>query len=168
MKHTFLLLFILALTSCSSKLEEKKSIVINKEDYSINYPSEWVSKEDKHGAEILLCSEIAGEEDNFADNFNIIKQDLTGKNIDLRIFDSISKFQIIDNLGDKAILESQTLSDHSSFLFKGQFEGRNLKWKQVYFLKRETAYILTYTAEEKSFDKYSDIAEAIFKSFKLK
>lgn len=143
-------------------------ILLEKADYSISYPADWEVKKDEPRAEIFVCAPFDSEEDTFSDNFNMMKQNLLGKSIDLQLYDSISKAQIINAIGKDAIIESKIENGRSSILFKGPLDGRNLKWKQLYFVKNETAYILTYTAEEIYFDKYSDIAESIFNSFKLK
>ena len=143
-------------------------VVLEKADYSISYPIDWLIKNDEPRAEIFICAPLEGALDSFPDNFNLMKQNLLGKSIDLYLYDSISKSQILTAIGKDAIIESKIEDGHSSLLFKGPFDGRNLKWKQLYFVKNETAYILTYTAEEIYFDKYSDIAESIFTSFKLK
>ena len=141
---------------------------MEKADYSISYPIDWLIKTDEPRAEIFICAPLEGVLDSFPESFNLMKQTLLGKSIDLYLYDSISKSQILTAIGKDAIIESKIEDGHSSLLFKGPFDGRNLKWKQLYFVKNETAYILTYTAEEIYFDKYSDIAESIFNSFKLK
>lgn len=143
-------------------------ILLEKEDYSISYPAHWEVKTDEPRAEIFVCSPMDSKEDTFADNFNMMKQNLLGKSIDLQLYDSISKSQIINAIGKDAIIDSKIENECATIIFKGPLEGRNLKWKQLYYIKNETAYILTYTAEEVYFDKYSDIAESIFNSFKLK
>lgn len=143
-------------------------ILLEKADYSISYPANWEVKKDEPRAEIFVCTPFDNEEDSFADNFNLMKQSLQGKSINIQLYDSISKAQIVNAIGKDAIIESKIENGHSSILFKGPLEGRNLKWKQLYFVNNDTAYILTYTAEEIYFDKYSDIAESIFNSFKLK
>ena len=143
-------------------------ILLEKADYSISYPANWEVKKDEPRAEIFVCAPFDNEEDTFADNFNMMKQNLLGKSIDLQLYDSISKSQIVTAIGKDAIIDSKIENGQSTLLFKGVLDGRNLKWKQLYFIKNETAYILTYTAEEIYFDKYSDIAESIFNSFKLK
>lgn len=176
MKQLFFLFFLLTLISCSQKQEETKEevkenakmIVLDKQDFSISYPNNWIVKSDMPKAELLVCSPFDGSNDTFADNFNLMKQDLHSNSIDLMLYDSISKDQIYNALGKDAILESKIENDRSYVLYKGVLDGEQLKWKQLYFVKNEIAYVLTYTAEEKTFDKYSDIAESIFNSFKLK
>jgi len=148
-------------------------ITVEKTDYSISYPAEWQSGTGTKSqlaelAELFVHSIPEGPDDKFADNFNLTKQDLSGQPVDLKKYDSISEWQITTTLGPQAILESKDAGDHHSITFKGHYQGNDLKWKQLYFIKNEKAYLLTFTAEEKTFDKYSDIAESIFNSFKLK
>ncbi|MDQ3047329.1 MAG: hypothetical protein M3R27_07255 [Bacteroidota bacterium] len=97
-----------------------------------------------------------------------MKQDLTGQDIDLNKFSKISEDQVRANLSPTAIVESKREKDHHTLMFKGLIQGRQLKWKQHFYILNQQAYILTYTAEEKNYDKYSDIASSIFNSFKLK
>lgn len=172
MKQLFFFFILLTLISCSQKQDDVKEdsmmLVLNKQDFSISYPANWQVKSDMPKAELLVCSPFDGPNDTFADNFNLMKQELHSNSIDLMLYDSISKDQIYNTLGKDAILESKIEPDRSCVVYKGELDGEKLKWKQFYFVKNETAYILTYTAEEKTFDKYSDIAESIFNSFKLK
>lgn len=165
-KQFFILPIFILLISCS-QTAEKKMLTIDKPDYSITYPPEWELKTNPQ-LEILLSSPLSGADDNFADNFNLLKQDLTGLNEDLQLFDSVTKAQTTNALGKDAILDSKNEGNHCSLVFKGIYDGRQLKWKQIYYIKGQTAYVLTYTAEEKNYDKYSGVAESIFNSFKLK
>lgn len=143
-------------------------ISVDMPDYSLNYSSEWNKGTDKQ-AEFVVYSPLSGAEDTFSENFNILKQNLKESGFNtMHAFDSISEFQIINAFGLKAIIESETEGNHHKLIYKGALKGQKLKWKQMYYLKNETAYILTYTAEENQFDKYSDVAESIFNSFKLK
>ena len=141
---------------------------IDKQDYSISCPADWEMQTNKPPTEFIVLSPLNGAEDDFADNFNLLKQDLTGRNINLLQYDSVSEADITNTLGANSILQSKEENGHHSIIYKGALKGRNLKWKQLYFMKNEIAYVLTYTAEEKNYDKYSDIAEAFFNSFKLK
>lgn len=165
-KHLFIIPVFILLLSCAQNAE-KKMLTIDKPDYSISYSPEWELKTNPQ-LEVLISSPLSGAGDDFADNFNLLKQDLSASNEDLQLYDSITKAQTINALGKDAILSSKNEGDHRSLLFKGPYSGRQLKWKQVYYVKNKTAYVLTYTAEEKNYDKYAAIAESIFNSFKLK
>ena len=66
-------------------------VVLEKVDYSISYPIDWLIKNDEPRAEIFICAPSEGALDSFPDNFNLMKQNLLGKSIDLYLYDSISK-----------------------------------------------------------------------------
>lgn len=172
MKKIIFLFFLITLISCSQKQEEVKEVAkmiqFEKPDYTISYPADWKVSPDLPKAEIFVCSKSEGPDDNFAENFSLMKQEELGESIDLYLYDSISKDQIFSEIGKDAVIESKMEGNHSYVIYKGLMNEDHLKWKQAYFIKNQTAYVLTYTAEEKSFDKYSDIAESIFNSFKLK
>jgi hypothetical protein len=166
-KHLFIFPVFVFLISCSQSIEKKKMLTIDKSDYSISYSAEWELKTNPQ-LDVLVSSPLSGATDDFAENFNVLKQDLSASNEDLQLYDSITKAQTINALGKDAILSSTNEGDHRSLVFKGPYNGRQLKWKQIYYVKNKTAYVLTYTAEEKTYDKYSAVAESIFNSFKLK
>ncbi len=159
-------LCFICLLSCSSTLVSDKQVFFETSEFLISYPSSWEIHKDQK-LEFIVNSPLEGD-DNFVENFNVMKQDLTGQDIDLNKFSKISEDQVRANLSPTAIVESKREKDHHTLMFKGLIQGRHLKWKQHFYILNQQAYILTYTAEEKNYDKYSDIASSIFNSFKLK
>ena len=65
--------------------------------------------------------------------------------------------------------ESTTLSGLKAekLTYSGSQGGFKLKWMQVYTIKNNRAYILTYTAQEASFNKYKEYAQKMFDTFRF-
>lgn len=105
----------------------------------------------------------------FRDNLNFIIQDLKGQNIDLNKFAEISVEQIKQFITNSKILQSETSAGPKhKIVYSGSQGQLNLKWQQYYWVKNEKAYILTFTADQLSFDKQMAEVNSIMDSFKIK
>ena len=69
------------------------------------------------------------------------------------------------------IIESKYVNDdqpHYVIIWTGFVSGNNLKFKQLFFLENESAYVLTFTTLPETFDQYIDLGNKILNSSKLK
>ena len=139
---------------------------INK--FTIRYPEEWTQTNNNR---LAFLSPKENDKDQFQENVNIILQDLSKQPMTLDQYTEISKKQIVDNLGSNAIvsLKSLTMAGQQAkeFVYDMNYQGKNLKVKQYWFIKNNTAFLFSYTAESPKFDKYQAIADNIIKSFKF-
>ncbi|NJO91567.1 MAG: hypothetical protein HC831_23345 [Chloroflexia bacterium] len=138
----------------------------SKNEYSISYPSDWeLNETGQMGTKFLIFSDIESENDKFRENINLIIQDLSSYSIDLEQYKNISKEQISSMLINASIYEVSKKNswglDYYKLVYSGMQDDLNLKFVQYYWVENKTAYILTFTAEQKTFDKFWPVGEKI-------
>ncbi|HEV9036357.1 MAG TPA: PsbP-related protein [Puia sp.] len=135
--------------------------------FSMQYPKEWSPKAQNNA--ILFLSPKADAQDQFQENVNIILQDLSSQPMTLEQYTDMSKQQLIQAFGAKAVLSqgATTIAGQKAqyMVYSFTYQGRSLKIKGVWFIKGKTAYLLTYTAEPSQYAKYEQTATAIINSF---
>lgn len=163
----FILLLLCFDVRCQTNIE-----VFESDDFLISYPLNWNLADAKSiNANFAVTSPLSSNEDQFAENVNLIIQDLKGQNISLSDYAKLSREQLL-TLPNGKIIESRRVNsgdkEFHQIIFEGLLQGRNLKMKQLYFMEKEKVYVLTFTAIKSEYDKYDEIASKIFNSFKLK
>lgn len=142
-----------------------------KENIVINYPDNWrLDVSGQMNTEFILFSELE-ENDTFQENINLLKQDLKGQGFTMESYVKLSKNQIKKMVPNGKIIESKYVNDdqpHYVIIWTGFVSGNNLKFKQLFFLENESAYVLTFTTLPETFDQYIDLGNKILNSFKLK
>ncbi len=142
-----------------------------KENIAINYPDSWrLDVSGQMNTEFILFSELE-ENDTFQENINLLKQDLKGQGFTMESYVKLSKNQIKKMVPNGKIIESKYVNDdqpHYVIIWSGFVSGNNLKFKQLFFLENENAYVLTFTTLPETFDQYIDLGNKILNSFKLK
>ena len=170
-KVVYISLFLWFFTSCSA--QEMK--VFESESYQTSYPINW-TKQQKQSA-VFFLSPKENEKDLFQENVNVIIQDLSSQPMTLEDYTNLTKNQITQALGSSAIesvkdinFAGQQAKEMVYTMPKNPIQGRNqnLKLRQIWFIKGNNAYLLTYTAQSSEYDKFLETAKAIFDSFKLK
>lgn len=132
----------------------------NAEDgYSIQYPKDWTVQNDIQGVSAAFLSPADNDSDLFKENVTLVVQDLgaaaTGS-ID-QYADETQKAleKMITNF--KLVSSEKSEEDHSFFLeYTGQQGQYDLHWQQAAIIGNDKAYIVTYTAEPDSVEKYQD------------
>jgi serine/threonine-protein kinase len=167
MKNIFIILITFFLsTNLYSQIEVYETDV-----YSIEYPANWKLNTSVQGAIFAVTSPLVTKEDKFSENVNLIIQDLSGMNIDLDKYVSLSKKQLL-LIPKGEVSESKRMKngnyEYHKIVFKGFLENRNLKGKQIYIIRNEKAYVLTYTGIGDDYKRYVKYANEILNSFKLK
>ncbi len=136
-------------------------------EFQIKYPSKWeLNQSGISGTNFILFA--PNQSPTFRDNLNLIIQDLKGQNIDLKKFTEISVEQIKQYFTNANIILSETTAGKHKIVYTGTQGQLNLKWEQYYWVKNEKAYILTFTADQLSFDKQIEEVNSIMDSFKIK
>ena len=169
LKLLLLVLFASQLIFCQGKPKKEKSI-LNKTEFQISYSSDLkLDESGKNGMTFLLLTEKTNSEDNFAENINLMRQDLEKLNLNLDKFVEITEKQITEN---GKLVESKKLkkngTEYQRIVFEAFLNNFNLKFLQYNFFKNNKIYILTFSAKEEEFEKYQKNMEEIMKSFKLK
>ena len=143
---------------------------LNFEGFTIDHPENWeVNTKGEMGTKFILFSSLENPQDVFKENINLVVQDLTGYDIDLKGFVEISEQQVNTYVTDGKILESKKLSKENVAYHKLIYTGKQgvyeLKFEQYFWVLESKAYILTFTCEESNYLIYKMIAERILKSF---
>ncbi|MEM6718233.1 MAG: PsbP-related protein [Bacteroidota bacterium] len=169
MKKIAFLFIVLATVQVSAQQTWK---TISQNSYSIKYPSDWVADTASNiGADLLLYNEEDAA-DGFAENINVVVQDLAGYDLDLDGFTELSEGQIKTMVEGVKIISSERVTKgaipYHRMVYTGEQSGVTLKFLQHFYVKNEKAYVLTLTSMESEFYNYVKIGSTIFKSFRLK
>lgn len=143
---------------------------INKEKwFSFMLPATWTFQENVFGALVML---FAPQEkwDTIKENIGVTTTELTG-NIQLS-----SYFELAKGIAESVISnykiekeEAITINGESAMkvIYQGVQGGENLQREQVVVLKWKTAYVLTYTATEKTFNDLLAGVDNIINTFTI-
>lgn len=140
--------------------------------FQIQYPSEWeLSLAKQMGSSFILFSPLVNKEDLFRENVNLIIQDIKGMNIGLEKYAQISESQIKSMMTNSQILESKLMEKNGRrfyhLVYTADMGVYHLKFLQNYFIQNEKAYVLTFTADQKTYDEYVKVGGEILNSFFL-
>lgn len=165
--------------SQESKSEESesqlKSYSNKNEGLTLQYPGDWSIKENPAaGVIVALGSPQESSSDTFVDNVNLSVSDFSSK--PAMTLDQVSGLwqkQTEEDLATETFKLSQikpdTLAgqDAKRLVFTYSLEGKDIKGVVVITLKDKKAYIVTYTAEKASYDKFEDAANTIISSLQV-
>jgi len=145
---------------------------LSNEDYSIQYPEDWeLNQSGLMGTVLILFSPIQSEEDQFRENVNFLKQDLTGYDLNLDDFVEISEGQLKTLVTEVELIESKRINGKDLNYHRMIYAGRqgifDLKFEQYYWVINNTAYVLTLTCERSEFNNYKKTGEKILNSFSI-
>ena len=173
MKYITILLCLVGLTSCSQeKLTEYKT---TKGGFSFSYNELW-EKKLVNNQPIFLTKGDKKDKTNFRNNLNVIVQDLSQNPMSLDDYHKLTLKQMQQALGRNTVKSDKNITIDGlkakeliytipQDISKGNF--LELKLKQVYLMKDNKAYLITYTAKSNDFDKYLKSANKFFETFKL-
>lgn len=137
--------------------------------FKMKYPDTWTP-----GAEqgmLIFKTEKAGTDDNFVENVNVIIQDLTAQPMSLTEFTKLSLDQYAE-MGETvqmiSIDETKLAgSTAKKVVLQMNYYGMPLKLKQLWFIKDNKAYLLTYTALDSTYVKFEAEATELMMSFEF-
>ena len=141
------------------------------DEFKISFPSNW-SFDDSgiNGTSAFISSELESVSDLFSENVNLIIQDLTGQNIGMEEYISLTKSQL-SQLNAKHInidkIENHSYGQESNLEYEFKHGIYNLRTKQRVIIANNKAYLATYTGTVSDFNKYLSTGDQILKSFKL-
>ncbi len=135
---------------------------------SLAHPVEWtVDESGERGAAVIFLSPLDSG-DLFSENVNLLVQDAPG--VSLTEYATATEAQVGQQLAKGTMITSSATRDITGemhqFEYTGELSGRAMHWKQVVRIREGKAYLLTFTAEEGSWDEMLFLAEAIMGSFK--
>ncbi len=138
--------------------------------YSIDYPKSWtVDQSGKLGTVIIFSSRLDSQTDDFAENVNLIVQDVSELDLTLNKFVEITMKQIQTMLPNGAIVSNERVRgkrpEFQRMIFTSTLENRKLKFEQYTWVRDKKAYVLTFSSEESQYDKHRKTAQKILNSF---
>lgn len=168
-KIPFLLLF--AVFVCVQMNAQKTWKTISQDAFTIKCPSDWTTDTSKSmGADVFMYKEKDAN-DGFAENINVLVQDLAGYDLDLDAYTKLSEEQIKTMVTGGKILNSERITSgafpYHKIIYVGIQNDRKLQFLQHFYIKDKKAYVLTLTCAENQFKSYISVGNAIFKSFRF-
>ena len=161
-------LVILLLTSFQF-INSQNRKEINTNGYQIFYSDNLrLDETGRDGSDFYLFTQKESVEDNFAENLNLIIQNLVTLNIDLNKFVELTENQFRER--GKLIESRRSKTNGNEFhilIYESTINGMELKFLQYDFVKNNKAYFLTYSANKDDFEKYLFEMEVVMKSFKI-
>lgn len=167
---TLLLLFV-----STALFAQEKWQTLEKDNYSINYPNDWVSSDQKPQPSVqflLSAPESSQKDDLFRESINMVTESLGGQTLTIDAYIKISLDQITAQI-PSAKVKSRTdvklgEEDAKEVVWSADFgNGMVLQFKQVYVINNGTAYVLTFSSTTSEYDLYNETANKTISSFKF-
>ena len=134
---------------------------IKVENTEIDVPVAWFAQYTKQPQVFFLYSPL-DENDVFQENCNLMKEPLPGK-YSLKDYMDAS-INAVKGVYTELVIEE---TGKNYYIFSGIVSNIRVKQIQYYYIKGNTAYILTFTATPESFSNYSAVFKKIADSFKF-
>jgi hypothetical protein len=171
MKLKLSVLFLIAIQFVYCQGIQKNDLsILNKAEFKISYPTNLkLDESGKNGMIFILLTDKSNSTDNFAENINLMTQDLSQLDINLDKYVQISEKQITDRgklFESKRIKKNRT--EYQRLIYELYVNKFDLKFLQYYFVKNKKAYLLTFSCKKEEFEKYLKNIETVMKSFILK
>ena len=143
---------------------------------SVQYPKDWeLNQSGQSGSTFFLFSALESSNDYFKENINLIVQDLSMygmADVTLDGYTALSILQLPNLIQNNKLItsskEKANGKNYHKIVYTGTQMNYSLKWLQHYWVENGKAYILTFTAEEATYDDYINEVERIFKTFRVK
>jgi PsbP len=166
-----ILAFLFLTNFCVAQTDTTESN-FSKGNYKIEYPKSWrLDTSKRMGTEFFLFSPLENQADQFSENVNVIVQDLTGQNINLEDYKTITDKQITDFVTEPKVFESIIKKTGNKEYFRVVYamtQGKiRLKITSICFIKDDKAYLITFSTELEKHEQYEKIGEKILNSFSL-
>ncbi|MBF8150849.1 hypothetical protein ITJ86_13130 [Winogradskyella sp. F6397] len=167
-----LLIIFILFTFIINAQEQSKSIKYEKDNYSIEYPSNWILNDSgESGTEIFLYPTNSESSDVFTENINLIVQNLNDTTITLEKYKGLVENQISEMLTEPKITSSEIenkggLKSHQ--LIAGGKSG-DYKFKTIIhtYLMNKQIYTLTFVTLYENYKNNQIESLRIMDSFNL-
>ena len=141
------------------------------QDKTINYPSDWEVNEDQLDIVVVFLSPLENEDDRYQEKVNLVVMDLTSEPMTLQEFTQISQQEINLIITDAKInsLTDIVISGEPAkkIDYQGKQEQKDYHWRQVWLIKNDHVYLLTYSAVDADYEKYLPLVQEIFDSLQI-
>jgi serine/threonine-protein kinase len=138
-------------------------------DFTVDHPISW-DEASFPGALVVFTTSSSEPSDAFAENVNVLQQSVP-EGTTLQEYTTQSLAQADDIIEDFQVVSSHTTTlstlPAQELEYTGIVGGRNLQFFAAWTISGTSAYVLTYTAEPASYQRYLTEAVAIIRSFSL-
>ncbi len=138
-------------------------------NFKISHPEGWTVTEEQSLWMFLAPKE--GADDDFQENVNFIIQDISSQPMTLDEFTklSIDQYSSMPEVVQVLSVKDATLASQKAkvVLLTMQYLGMDLKLKQYWFVKKNVAFLLTFTARQSTFDRYEADGTKVMESFRF-
>jgi len=164
------LAFQFALAQDAPEITEQKH---QTEKFSITFPSDWTLDQSRTmNTEFILFSPLNTPVDVFRENVNLLMTDMSGYNMTMDDIVKLSEEQIKSLITDAEVLQSVRRQkdgmEYHFFEYTGKQGTYNLRFLQHFYMQDGIGYVLTFSAEMKTFEEYVKTGNSILDSFKVK
>jgi hypothetical protein len=138
--------------------------------FSVSYPTEWRVERDTFGTIVIFLSPLLDTDDTFAENVNVVVEDLRGEELSLTEYMALTMDVLEDVIVDFHVLAEgpDTLGDEPAHFIEytgtEPSVGVSLTWRQTITIHGAHAYVITYTGE-RDYSEFRDAALLIFDSW---
>lgn len=170
MKKLLLILILFPLVIVAQK--PKESIKYEKDNYSIEYPSNWIFNDSgESGTKFFIYPTYSESSDVFTENINLIIQNLNDSTITIEKYKNIAEKQISAMLTDPKISISELTNKNGLTFHHLVAEGKssNYKFKTIIYsyLLDHQIYTLTFVTLFDTYENNHIESLRIMDSFKL-
>ncbi|WP_299111335.1 PsbP-related protein [uncultured Winogradskyella sp.] len=147
----------------------------NGDSFSLDYPNDWThSKQTPNPAvkDIFLSPENTNKDDQFRENVNLTIEDISNFDLTLEAYTKKALDQVKIQIPSAKVLSQTTTTINKMevglIIWSADF-GNNmiLKFKQLFIISGQKAYVLTFSSSANEYDQYIEIGDRILNSFKL-
>ena len=169
-----LTLIPMSFTYWSFSQADKKSelTTLLKESFRIEYPKLWtLDTSGLAGSELFVLSPLENDSDKFRGNVSVIIQNLTGQNIDLDKYKDISETQIGSLGANGKLFESSKVEAGKGDYYRLRYALNQGNFQLIItsycYIKKDKAYLVTFTSESGKYDQYKEIGNKTLDSFQF-
>lgn len=174
-KKIFTMLLIcstLFVAACGSSADNKKAKLSNpttfeQTGYSIDIPDTWTKTSNDNVD--LAFSYIGSKDSKFTENITTIVHDISSSDYSLDEYKNLS-VSSYEEMGYKIQKCTKTNIDNiDAYLITSiaNDENTDIYCKQLFTIKNKKAYIFTFAAQKKSYEKLDDEIDSIFSTIKF-
>ena len=138
--------------------------------FSLQVPETRTIQEHVFQSDVVFFSPL-GQWDTIKENISVLQKPLD-KTLTPSEYYDITKPELAKTMQDFVEVSNETINingiDAQKVIYKGTQWGLVLEREQVYFIKDNASYVVTYTAPATTFDQFAQTMDAMIATFEIK
>lgn len=152
---------------------EKGYLAYETEKIWIMYPDGWtIDTTGSDDLEFFIYSPLVLADDKFQENINLTTEKLPNNSITTEYYIERALEMVKSSFGEVDVIENKehkgNFGTYRTIIYSGDMSGVKLKWKQSVYIKNATAYIVSYTAMDNTYDDFKVVSDKVMNSFIVK